>query len=397
MTITNQRNWETLRNCGLGFGIALALLLHAGCSQPAAPEPEPPVAPQPIEVKTDTPPPTQAVPAPLEVEPAVQQMGPRISFTALVHDFGEVSPRSKHTCEFRFKNTGTATLKLKPKIVATCGCTVPVLNRVNYGPGQSGVIKVSFAAGTSVGSIQKSMTVHCNDPDQAQVRLAIKAKVVQRVACEPQRLELRLRDENGGCPPITLQSKNGVPFSISRVTCSGNAMTVAFDPNAQAQTFTLQPRVDLEKLEKRLAGYLLVDLTHPECKQVRIQYNTLRAYQFKPAYVMVLSAEPNKPVTRQVELINNYGEDFDILSVSSQRGMVKLLEQEKQRQPDSEKTSHRLQLSLTPPTNLKRGRMFVDVVKVELSNGESLRLNCRGVYRRQAVNPGRGIAPVRRR
>jgi hypothetical protein len=359
---------------GLILGLAIGFLLQTGCQ--STPE-------------ADLPVPAKAA------EPAAPV--PTISFAGLVHDFGEISPRSKHVCEFRFKNTGTATLRLKPKIGSTCGCTVPMLNRVNYGPGQSGVIKVTYSAGTSIGSIKKTMTVHCNDPAQTQVKLTIKAKIVQKVVCEPQKLALRLKDANAACPSIALRSQDGVSFSITKVTSSGTTMTAAFDPNVQAQSFMLQPIVDLEKLEKRLVGYLLVDVTHPECRQVRIQYSTLREYQFKPAYVMAFNMEPNEPATKEVLLTNNYGDDFDIQSVSSLRGIVELVKQEKQTSEGKQGGAYRLELSLTPPANLKRGRMFVDVLSLQLSNGKVLKLNCRGVYSRTGGRLPSGTAPIRRR
>jgi hypothetical protein len=386
---------------GLILGLALGLLLQTGCSQPTQ-DAEPAVLTQPTEADSPAqekpaPPPTKTASPRVRVEPVPEKASPTITLTETVHDFGEISPRSKNVCEFRFKNTGTATLKLKPKIDSTCGCTVPILSRVSYAPGQTGVIKVTYSASTSIGSVQKTMTVHSNDPAHAQVKLMIKAKTVQRVACDPQKIQLRLKDDNGACPPITLRSLNGVPFSITKVTSSGNAMTAAFDPNVQGQTLTLQPIVDLVKLEKRLAGYLLVDVTHPECKQVRIQYNTLRQYQFKPAYVMAFNVEPNEPVTKEVDLINNYGEDFDIQSVSSQKGIVKLLDQENQTLEGNKGVSYRLKLSLTPPANLKKGRMFVDVLTVRLTSGKELRLSCRGVYSRKGIGSPSGITPVRRR
>jgi hypothetical protein len=363
------------------LGLAIGLLLQAGCQ--STPEAELPVLTKPAEPETAA----HEKPAP----------APTITFVDVVHDFGEISPSSKHVCEFRFKNTGTVTLRLKPKIGSTCGCTVPMLNRVNYGPGQSGVIKVTYSAGTSIGPVQKTLTVHSNDPARAQVKLAIKAKTVQRVVCEPQKLALRLKDDNGACPPITLRSRDGVPFSITKVASSGSTMTAAFDPNTQAKTFALQPIVDLEKLEKRLVGYLLVDVTHPECKQVRIQYNTLREYQFKPAYVIAFNVEPNEPATREVLLTNNYGEDFNIQSVSSMRDIVKLVKQEKQTLEDKQGATYRLELSLTPPANLKKGRMFMDVLSIQLSNGKVLKLNCRGVYSRTGTGLPSGTTPVRRR
>ena len=79
------------------------------------------------------------------------------------------------------------------------------------------------------------------------------------------------------------------------------------------------------------------------------------------------------------------------------RDMVKLVKQEKHTLEEKQGGAYRLELSLTPPSKLKRGRMFVDVLSLHLSNGKVLRLNCRGVYRRTGVRRPSGTTPVRRR
>ena len=68
---------------------------------------------------------------------------PRVSFEKTVHNFGELGIGEKGQCEFRFKNTGTALLKIG-KITVSCGCTVPILYKKQYQPGQEGVIKVNY-------------------------------------------------------------------------------------------------------------------------------------------------------------------------------------------------------------------------------------------------------------
>jgi len=123
-----------------------------------------------------------------------------MTFEKKVHDFGEVGPQSKHTCEFRFKNTGTAVLKVRKEIDSTCGCTVPVLTKTAYASGAEGTIQVTYVASASGGSATKDLLVYSNDKSQGGVvRLTVQATVVERVAYEPRQLVLRLKGPDIGC------------------------------------------------------------------------------------------------------------------------------------------------------------------------------------------------------
>jgi hypothetical protein len=95
-------------------------------------------APQPSEIRP-------------EAEPKSNLPLPRISFEKTVYDLGEVGQGTKNTCEFSFTNTGRSLLKIG-NISRTCGCTVFQLDKKEYAPNETGVIKVSYTAGKSTGT-----------------------------------------------------------------------------------------------------------------------------------------------------------------------------------------------------------------------------------------------------
>ena len=68
--------------------------------------------------------------------------GPELTFENLIYDFGEVGAVTKNDCELKFKNTGTALLKIT-NVHAPCGCTVTNLDKKEYEPGESGVLSVA--------------------------------------------------------------------------------------------------------------------------------------------------------------------------------------------------------------------------------------------------------------
>ena len=71
----------------------------------------------------------------------ITKVEPNIFFEKTVCDLGEVGQGTKNECEFRFTNTGRGLLKID-KISRTCGCTVFGLDKKQYPPNETGVIKV---------------------------------------------------------------------------------------------------------------------------------------------------------------------------------------------------------------------------------------------------------------
>lgn len=307
--------------------------------------------------------------------------GPTITFEKISHDYGEVAPQSSHVCEFRFKNTGTAVLRVEPKIVSTCGCTAPILSKTEYTPGEEGVIKVTYSAENRATKTTRYLTVRSNDRDHPQVRLSILANVVPRVACEPEELDLSIKDDTAMCPPIRLRSLNGTPFSITGMFCSGNCLTAPLDPSARATEFTLRLTPDVEKLRKIPAGALMLTLTHPECKEMTIRYKLRSGFQFVPVLPMFFDAKPNVPIQKAVSLSNNEGKDFEIASFSSERNLVQVIEKTKTAPQGREGARYRLQVSITPPPKTTGAeRIFTATLLVHLTTGQTLKLDCRGFY-----------------
>jgi len=299
--------------------------------------------------------------------------GPVITFESLVHDFGKISPGSRNKCTFKFTNTGDEVLKVDKTIKSTCGCTVPKLSKEEYAPGESGVIKVTYTAGGHPGPATRRLTVKSNDKQKPQVGLTIKATIVKKVDHEPKRLNLLLKRENAGCPDIKLTSLDGKSFSIKSVTSPGDCITIDFDPSEKATEYVLKPKVDLAKLAKNKRGRLVLRLTHPACNNITIPFTVLPEFSAEPAMINIYRAEPGKPVNREIWVLNNYSQDFEIESVSSDKGYVKVLSQEKVGK------RYKIELQITPPpVSSKRLSIFRDTVTVKIKSGKTVSVNCLG-------------------
>jgi len=86
---------------------------------------------------------------------------PKIEFYKTIHDFGTLKEGEIVECVFKFKNTGTAPLKLI-YVDADCGCTTPEFNKDSVLPGKEGKIKAVFDSNGFRNNIYKTIDVETN-------------------------------------------------------------------------------------------------------------------------------------------------------------------------------------------------------------------------------------------
>jgi hypothetical protein len=309
----------------------------------------------------------------IEVAPEPNGPSPKITFENVVCDLGEVGPSTKKTGELKFTNTGEALLKIT-KVGECCGVRTK-LDKKEYPPGESGALKVEWTSGPQPSVFNRQLVVHSNDRANPATTLTIKAKVVLRVTWEPKRLRLFLDEENAGCPKLTLSSLDDQPFSIMGFKSTADCITADYDSSVEATKFVLEPKVNPEKLQKNLKGRINVSLTHPEGNAATILFDVLPKYTVNPPLIIVFNAEPEKPIVRKISVLNNYGKDFEIESVTSRGNTVgiEVLEQKKIR------NGHQLDVEITPPAADGKIR-FTDMFYVSIKDGERMPITCNGYF-----------------
>jgi hypothetical protein len=318
-----------------------------------------------------------------ETAPQSVKGGPEITFEKVVHDFGNIEPGSKNVCEFKFTNTGDSLLKIT-EVSKSCGCTPYTLAKMEYEPNESGTLKVEYNASTQPASVRKTLSVSSNDEAKPKVELVIKAEIVLKISYEPKKLDLSLNKENAGCPAITIKSLDGKPFSIKGFKAIGqlkpieNVITADYNSSVEATEFVLQPKVDVEKLREELGGRIEITFTHPESDVISIPFEVLPRFKITPPSIIVYKAELEKSVTREVWILSNYDEDFEVESTSSQEGTIKVLSQEKI------DNRYKFELEIKPPATEKGQKgFFTDMFFVNIKGGERLKIACRMFYMRK--------------
>ena len=304
-----------------------------------------------------------------------QRRTPQIEFDKLEHNFGYVGPGTNNLCEFRFTNTGNSTLKIG-EITNTCGCTPFSLAKKEYAPGESGILKVNYQSEQLRGQTTKQLIVHSNDRARPKVTLAIKADIKMQVSHEPKTLNLLLKQENANCPKLTLTSIDNQPFSIKSFKSTANCITADFNPSEQATKFVLQPKVDMERLEKTLNGRIEIGLTHPKCKTISVGISTLPKFRIHPRSLVVRGIATQQPEVKKLRILNNYEEDFELESLWSQNGAVKVLRNTIVR------NGYELELQITPPASKDTKRIFNDKFYVKTKEGLQIEIPCNVYYSR---------------
>jgi hypothetical protein len=310
--------------------------------------------------------------------PASNRATSRITFEKVIHDFGRIGPETSNLCEFNFTNTGNGILKIT-EVDKTCGCTPFTLEKTEYAPGESGSLKVEYYSDKQTGEATKQLFVYSNDEARPKVELTIKASIIATVDFGPKKLDLSLKEKNAGCPEITLVSLDNQPFSISRIRSTSGCITADYNPSIKATSFVLQPKVDVEKLKKVVQGRIEIDITHPQYNTVTILFSMLPRFQANPRSIMVHEATPEDPVVMKVQILNNYQENFEIESVSSTKGTIEVLGQEKL------VNGYGLELKITPPAAKGKASVFTDVFVVNIKGAERLQIPCSGFYAGQTL------------
>jgi len=305
----------------------------------------------------------------------MQQAGPTITFENTVLDFGHVRPGANNIGQFEFTNTGKELLQITD--VERCCGVAAKLDKTKYEPGQSGVLTITYPSSNTPIAINRTVYVNSNDKKNPRLALTIKAEVVFDISWEPKTIKLSPEMENAGCPKITIESIDGEKlFSIRRLVSSGSCITADIDPSGQATKFVLQPKVDISRLAKFPRGSISINVVYAEAEApsdtVAIAYSSVDRISLNPRSLYLFYLDPQKPITRTLKVTKNYGEDFDIDTISSKSGHVKVLSRR-----DIE-NGYQFELEIMPVPVDERGR-FSDTLTITFQDGQKMEVFCRGI------------------
>jgi hypothetical protein len=91
-------------------------------------------------------------------------------------DFGKLKPNTASTRQVQFYNTGKQELNIK-SLQGNCSCVTASAEKTSVKPGESSVITVSLNPYERKGSMQKSLTIYSNDPQNPVQRITFSGYV----------------------------------------------------------------------------------------------------------------------------------------------------------------------------------------------------------------------------
>jgi hypothetical protein len=104
-----------------------------------------------------------------------------------------------------------------------------------------------------------------------------------------------------------------------------------------------------------------------------VRFNVIPKYTIKQPLLILFNCEPQKTLQRKIWIYNNYKDDFEIESATSEKNMIKVARQTRV------ENGYQLDLEIIPPE--KKGKAkFTDVLNITLKGGEKLKVTCNGYF-----------------
>lgn len=256
------------------------------------------------------------------------QTGPKLTFESLKQDLGSLRKGEVKTVEFKFVNTGDATLEIE-NIQADCGCTTPKLSQRIYAPGEAGVLPVTLNTLNLDGEIHKNVYVYSNDKAGKKVQLHLDGQIYSPVEVTPENVALN-RVPRTGVTEGTLKVSTTMMDKLEIANPRANLPFIQLNAErVDDQSFDLHfsfKGEDVPQDAERLTGIISVDTNSPDQPNItaRLILRMLKVVEFKPRLVVFLGND-TEPKTIEVS-----GQDPDanieIQSVESDTPAVKAVQ-----------------------------------------------------------------------
>ena len=171
-----------------------------------------------------------AAPATVPAAEAASQPAPTVEpalkFEYERFEYGTVEQGDKVTVTFPFKNVSDRTITID-NIRASCGCTVPELEKKVFAPGESDVIKATFDSARRQGVNTKTITVNTDDAGKQAYILSFTGEVLVSVSLQTPMLAFEEVDQGTSVTKETaIINVSGKPLTIGQVVSSKESLLV---------------------------------------------------------------------------------------------------------------------------------------------------------------------------
>ncbi len=262
---------------------------------------------------------------------------PEIHFETNFFDFGKITGKEKLTGAFKFRNNGSAMLKIDPP-EASCECTAPELKTNIVAPGESGEISYTITLDRPLNG-QRLIRVHSNDPKNPSINLTIQLDYTPLYELDPKTLYVAVppgKDEAQAA--FTISRLDGKPADIERFTASQPWINATFDPSFKSEDNSARVLVTVRRPSSPPAPFnatvMLWRTNEPSAPAQTISVNgeifgefaavPARLYWVIPDFGSEKTNYPPEALTKTVALRSVLGHEVEIRQISSSINGLKL-------------------------------------------------------------------------
>jgi hypothetical protein len=245
---------------------------------------------------------------------------PDIQFDAELHDFGTIFQMRSYDCVFKFRNAGTAELKVAG-VTRSCGCTATLLSAEELAPNEEAELEVEFKAGMARGNIVRHVTVRSNDPDEPAKQVEIKANVVPRLDIKPGSHYFRqVRKREGGTAWFDVKPTELEKIESVEMKCATEHFSAELQPGGDG---TNEYKVKLSIADDaplgRISGALefFVNGETEMCSRVPVTGYLIGDIDILPKRLLFRATRGTENKLESVEVTSGTGTAFRVRKVST--------------------------------------------------------------------------------
>lgn len=189
---------------------------------------------------------------------------PKAAFEATEQEVGKVLAGEKTEVAFRLRNAGGKDLEII-SVNAGCGCLAPTFPK-KLRPGATGEIHTTFSPSPEWrGQVKKELTVVCNDPEQAEIKLRLVAEVEPLVAVEPPSpLQLQVHRGETVRKVVKLTPREGISISPDPPVVSAPYVKAKLSPDPDGKSHRLELTMGPCNESSDMVGRVSVKTTSPK-------------------------------------------------------------------------------------------------------------------------------------
>lgn len=235
---------------------------------------------------------------------------------AAVFDFGKIDSGHLARHDFIFTNTGTATLEIKD-VRPSCGCTTAGTWDKQVEPGKTGIIPLQFNSTGFSGSVTKSATVTCNDSNQSNLVLQLKANIWKAIDVTPTMAVFMVSSEvqTNETKSVRIVSNLDDPIQLTDLECTNTMFKAELKTVRPGKEFELLITAVPPFIENRVVTAVTLKTSIPTNPVITVSayLNVQSPVTVAPNHVML----PQGPLTNAVHpvlTIQNSGTNLLVLS-----------------------------------------------------------------------------------